>query len=67
MSILSALAYHDRATFKTFRTGTASPSNTELFLLVKCGWWFHLRFVFCPKLQKYVRIVLVQSSNWLLT
>ena len=64
-SFLLALAYHDRATFET--VWTASPSTTEFFLLVKYGLEVPLRFVFCLKLQKDLRTVLVQCSNWLLT
>ena len=45
VNILLALAYHDKATFETFRQ--LEPSTTELFLLVKCGC-----FVFRLKLQK---------------
>ena len=39
MNILLALAYHDRATFETFRQ--LEPSTTEFFLLVKYGSRFH--------------------------
>ena len=57
MSILLALAYHDRAKFETFRqlgVHYLQPLNSfsgQTWLVIP------LRFVFCLKLPKYLRTV----------
>ena len=66
MSILLALAYHDRASFETFRQLELlhhQPLNS-FFWLNMVGGYITLCILFELKLQKDSCTVLVQYSNW---
>ena len=61
MSILLALAYHDRATYETFTINRWILSSGEIWLELT------LRFLFRLELQQDRHTVLVQCQSWLLT